>query len=197
MPLSGGQPHAPAGAGPFLEHQVEAIIDPQGFRANVGIVLMNARGQVFWGRRIGMSAWQFPQGGINPDESAEEAMFRELQEEVGLRPEDVEVIGCTRRWLRYRLPRRYVRRTQTPVCIGQKQRWFVLRLAAGEERVDLRSASEPEFDDWRWIDYWESVRLIVPFKREVYFRALTELAPLVSGFAELAPPGFPLAPESA
>ena len=173
---------------------MEAIIDPQGFRANVGIVLMNDRGQVFWGRRIGMSAWQFPQGGINPDESAEEAMFRELQEEVGLRPEDVEVIGCTRRWLRYRLPRRYVRRTQTPVCIGQKQRWFVLRLAAGEDRVDLRSASEPEFDDWRWIDYWDSVRFIVPFKRDVYFRALSELAPLVANFADLTPPEFPLSP---
>lgn len=173
---------------------MEAIIDPQGFRANVGIVLMNDRGQVFWGRRIGMSAWQFPQGGINPDESVEQAMFRELQEEVGLLPEDVEVIGCTRRWLRYRLPRRYVRRTQTPLCIGQKQRWFVLRLAAGEDRVDLRAASEPEFDDWRWIDYWDSVRLIVPFKREVYFRALTELAPLIAEVADLAPPEFPLAP---
>ena len=171
---------------------MEAIIDPQGYRANVGIVLMNGRGQVFWGRRIGMSAWQFPQGGINPHESAEQAMFRELKEEVGLSPDDVEVMGCTRRWLRYRLPRRYIRHTQRPLCIGQKQRWFVLRLAAGEDRVDLRAAEEPEFDDWRWIDYWDSVKYIVPFKREVYFRALSELAPLVSTFAELALPDFPL-----
>ena len=73
------------------------MIDAQGFRANVGIILVNDQGQVFWGRRIGMSAWQFPQGGVNPRESLEAAMFRELREEVGLEPHHVKVIGCTRR----------------------------------------------------------------------------------------------------
>jgi putative (di)nucleoside polyphosphate hydrolase len=163
------------------------MIDPQGYRANVGIVLINQQGQVFWGRRIGMSAWQFPQGGINPDESAVQAMYRELREEVGLLPEDVEIIGCTRRWLRYRLPRRYIRHSQRPLCIGQKQRWFVLRLASHEERVDLRAADEPEFDQWRWINYWDSLKFIVPFKREVYFQALSELAPLVAKTIDIGP----------
>lgn len=170
----------------------EAMIDPQGYRANVGIVLLNQRGQAFWGRRIGMSAWQFPQGGINPDESLEQAMFRELHEEVGLLPSDVEIIGCTRRWLRYRLPQRYIRHTQRPLCIGQKQRWFVLRLATDDERVDLRAAGEPEFDQWRWIDYWDSVSLIVPFKRSVYLQALSELAPMAARFFDInpmSPPG--------
>jgi len=165
----------------------EAMIDPQGYRANVGIVLLNQRGQAFWGRRIGMSAWQFPQGGINPDESLEQAMFRELHEEVGLLPSDVEIIGCTRRWLRYRLPKRYIRHSQRPLCIGQKQRWFVLRLATDDERVDLRAAGEPEFDQWRWIDYWDSVSLIVPFKRAVYLQALSELAPLAARFFDINP----------
>ncbi len=168
------------------------MIDAQGFRANVGIVLMNARGQVFWGRRIGMSAWQFPQGGVNPEESLDEAMYRELWEEVGLAPADVELIGCTRRWLRYRLPKRFIRRDQQPLCIGQKQRWYMLKLTAAEERVDLRCAAEPEFDRWRWIDYWESLRLVVPFKRDVYEKALHELAPLASGFADLAATAPPL-----
>jgi putative (di)nucleoside polyphosphate hydrolase len=165
---------------------VEATIDPQGYRANVGIVLLNDHGQSFWGRRIGMSAWQFPQGGINPDETPQQAMYRELREEVGLLPEHVEIIGCTRSWLRYRLPKRYIRHSQSPVCIGQKQRWFVLRLAAEEHRVDLQSADEPEFDQWRWIDYWDPVQLVVPFKREVYYRALSELAPLVAGCVHIA-----------
>ncbi len=106
-------------------------------------------------------------------------MFRELAEEVGLRSQHVEVIGCTRGWLRYRLPPKYIRRHQKPVCIGQKQRWFVLRLAASEEHVDLNQAPEPEFDDWRWIDYWDSVRCVVSFKRGVYHKALSELAPLI------------------
>jgi putative (di)nucleoside polyphosphate hydrolase len=155
------------------------MIDSDGFRANVGIVLLNDRAQVFWGRRIGMSAWQFPQGGIQRNETPKVAMFRELEEEVGLRSQHVEVIGCTQGWLRYRLPKRYIRHYQKPVCIGQKQRWFVLRLAATEEHVDLNQAAEPEFDDWRWIDYWESLRSVVSFKREVYEKALSELAPLV------------------
>ena len=168
------------------------MIDAQGFRANVGIVLMNAQGQVFWGRRIGMSAWQFPQGGVNPEETLLDAMYRELWEEVGLGPEDVEVIGCTRRWLRYRLPKRFIRYDQQPLCIGQKQRWYMLKLTSAEDRVDLRCAAEPEFDRWRWIDYWESLRLVVPFKRGVYEKALHGLAPLAAGFGDLWAPAPPL-----
>lgn len=164
------------------------MIDAQGFRANVGIVLLNAQGQVFWGRRIGMSAWQFPQGGVNPDESLDEAMFRELREEVGLEPTDVDVIGCTRRWLRYRLPRRYIRHDQQPLCIGQKQRWYILRLTSNDDRVDLRWAPEPEFDRWRWIDYWDSLRYVVSFKRGVYERALHELAPLAAHVVNIPAP---------
>jgi putative (di)nucleoside polyphosphate hydrolase len=159
------------------------MIDAHGFRANVGIVLLNAQGQVFWGRRIGMSAWQFPQGGINADESVEQAMFRELREEVGLEPADVEIVACTRRWLRYRLPRRFIRYDQHPLCIGQKQRWFMLRMVAGDERVNLAWAAEPEFDRWRWIGYWDSLRYVVPFKRGVYERALHELAPFAGAMA--------------
>jgi putative (di)nucleoside polyphosphate hydrolase len=155
------------------------MIDENGFRANVGIILMNDGGQAFWGRRIGMSGWQFPQGGINSDETPELAMYRELAEEVGLSERDVEVIGATRDWLSYRLPKRYIRRNQRPLCIGQKQRWFVLRLLSDEERVDLSAAGQPEFDAWRWIDYWDSLRLVVSFKREVYGKALQELAPVV------------------
>lgn len=163
------------------------MIDAQGFRANVGIILVNDEGRAFWGRRIGMAAWQFPQGGMNPRESPEEAMYRELREEVGLEPHHVEVMGCTQRWLRYRLPKRYIRHDRRPLCIGQKQRWFILRLTADETNVDLQANSEPEFDQWRWIDYWDSLREVVSFKRGVYHEALNELAPLVRRFVTLAP----------
>jgi len=95
------------------------VIDSDGYRANVGIVLSNSEGAVLWARRAGQDAWQFPQGGINADEDPEQAMYRELWEEVGLKPEHVEIVGVTRKWLRYRLPKRFIRRDSQPVCIGQ------------------------------------------------------------------------------
>lgn len=155
------------------------IIDAQGYRLNVGIILTNQDHRVFWARRVGMDAWQFPQGGLRADETPERAMFRELEEEVGLRPEHVEVMGVTRDWLSYRIPRRLIRYHKRPLCIGQRQRWFVLRLTSADSAVRLDACDRPEFDSWRWVDYWQPVEHVVPFKRDVYRQALTELAPLV------------------
>ncbi|HSG10577.1 MAG TPA: RNA pyrophosphohydrolase [Gammaproteobacteria bacterium] len=155
------------------------MIDPDGFRPNVGIILSNSDGQLLWARRIGQDAWQFPQGGMRSDETPAEAMYRELAEEVGLHPEHVEVIGATRGWLRYRLPRQYVRRTSRPVCIGQKQVWFALRILCADKAVRLDRTANPEFDNWRWVDYWHPLKEVVSFKRNVYRKALNELAPLL------------------
>lgn len=154
------------------------VIDSDGFRANVGIMLANDAGQLFWARRIGgRDAWQFPQGGINEGESPEEALYRELEEEVGLGGDAVRVIAATRGWLRYRLPRRFVRKGQDPVCIGQKQKWFLLHLQAPDDAVRLDANHKPEFDHWQWVSYWYPLNQVVAFKREVYRRALKELAP--------------------
>ena len=152
------------------------LIDSDGFRANVGILLMDAAGEVFLGRRAGGRGWQFPQGGMRVGESLEQALFRELNEEIGLEESDVELLGHTARWLRYRLPARYVRRNQRPLCIGQKQRWFLLRLRREPVTFDFRRTDEPEFDDGRWAGFWEPVREVIYFKRPVYRRALCELA---------------------
>jgi len=151
------------------------LIDAQGFRANVGIVLIRDGGDVFLGGRSDGRGWQFPQGGVQREESPEQALFRELREEVGLEPADVEVLATTRSWLRYRLPRRYVRRRSRPLCIGQKQRWFLLRMLGGEDRLRFDLTGQPEFDSWRWVDYWSPVREVIYFKRNVYARALEEL----------------------
>lgn len=163
-----------------------ALIDPDGFRPNVGIILTNNERHLFWGRRIGQDAWQFPQGGINSDETPEQAMFRELQEEVGLLPNQVTLLGCTRRWLRYRLPKRFIRRHCGPICIGQKQVWFMLRVDCGEDEFCFDLCDRPEFDAWRWVRYWQPLHEVVYFKRRVYRQALEELAPL------LYPEGPPL-----
>ncbi len=153
------------------------MIDSDGYRANVGIILSNPRGQVLWARRMGQDAWQFPQGGINPGEDAEQAMYRELWEEIGLEPRDVDILGATSSWLRYKLPRRMVRRHSQPVCIGQKQKWFLLRLTSGEERLRLDASGTPEFDQWKWVDYWYPVDHVVYFKKRVYRCALQQLSP--------------------
>lgn len=153
------------------------MIDADGFRPNVGIILANDRGQVLWARRIRQDSWQFPQGGINAGESAEDALYRELYEEVGLRPKDVRLLGCTRGWLRYRLPQRMVRRHSQPVCIGQKQKWFLLQLVSDDSEVRMDCSGKPEFDGWRWVSYWYPLGQVISFKREVYRRALRELAP--------------------
>lgn len=155
------------------------MIDADGFRPNVGIILVSATGQLFWARRVGQDAWQFPQGGIRRYETPDEALFRELYEEVGLTPDHVEVVGSTRGWLRYRLPERFIRRHRRPLCVGQKQRWYILRFLGEESDVCLSRGEHPEFDHWRWVDYWEPVREVVFFKRRVYRRALEELAPLL------------------
>ncbi|MDH5611138.1 MAG: RNA pyrophosphohydrolase [Gammaproteobacteria bacterium] len=153
------------------------MIDSKGYRSNVGIVLSNPEGKVFWARRCGQDAWQFPQGGIHKNESPLDAMYRELQEETGLMPEHVEVAGQTSDWLRYLIPDHLLRRHSKPLCIGQKQIWFGLKLIGTESDFNLSDCDKPEFDRWRWVDYWAPVDEIISFKRDVYKQALKELEP--------------------
>ncbi|MDA1073238.1 MAG: RNA pyrophosphohydrolase [Proteobacteria bacterium] len=156
------------------------MVDADGFRPNVGIILSNAHGQVLWARRVGgHDAWQFPQGGIDENESTEQALYRELYEEVGLTRESVRILGRTRGWLRYRLPRRMRRRNSTVGFQGQKQKWFLLEMLCDDATVQMDCSVKPEFDAWRWVSYWYPVSQVVDFKRSVYRRALKELAPFL------------------
>lgn len=157
------------------------MLDREGYRPNVGIVLLNGANEVFWGKRVGQHSWQFPQGGIQHGESPEEAMYRELHEEVGLLPEHVQIVGRTRDWLRYDVPEEFLRRQtasrmQRASYRGQKQIWFLLRLTGHDSDIHLRATEHPEFDAWRWHPYWIELDSVVGFKREVYVLALSELA---------------------
>jgi putative (di)nucleoside polyphosphate hydrolase len=157
------------------------MLDREGYRPNVGIVLLNSRNEVFWGKRVGQHSWQFPQGGIAHGESPEQAMYRELHEEVGLLPEHVQIIGRTRDWLRYDVPEEYLRRQHATrvhraAYRGQKQIWFLLRFVGLDSDIQLRATEHPEFDAWRWVPFWIQLDAVIGFKREVYQLALSELA---------------------
>jgi putative (di)nucleoside polyphosphate hydrolase len=150
------------------------MIDSAGYRYNVGIILINKNNQVFWGRRKSGDSWQFPQGGMSEGEDCDAAMFRELNEELGLLPNHVEIIAKTNDWLYYDVPGNYKRSKTT--YRGQRQIWYLLRFVAEDHVVNLRSHVEQEFDAWRWIDYWEPIKEVVRFKEDVYEKALHELS---------------------
>ncbi len=151
------------------------MIDEEGYRLNVGIVLANQHGQLLWGRRIGTkNAWQFPQGGMALEETPQQAMYRELTEELGLDAKDVTLIAETKDWLFYSLPERYRRYDSLPLCIGQKQKWFLLRLESDDSKIRLDLSTNPEFDSWCWVDYWYPINQVIEFKQAVYQQVLSE-----------------------
>ena len=152
------------------------MIDENGFRANVGIIVANSISKLLWAKRVGHDSWQFPQGGVNIGESAEQALWRELYEEVGLHKSDVAFIASTKYWLSYYIPKALIRNS-LPRCIGQKQKWFLLRLLSDHKQINFAITSSPEFEDLQWVSYWYPLSQIVAFKRDVYRCALKELAP--------------------
>ncbi|MGP4123680.1 MAG: RNA pyrophosphohydrolase [Sodalis sp. (in: enterobacteria)] len=160
------------------------MIDNDGYRANVGIVICNLNEQVLWARRCGQHSWQFPQGGINAGETAEQAMYRELFEEVGLSRKDVRILDSTGNWLRYKLPKRLVRWSTKPVCIGQKQQWFLLQLICSDEHINMQRGESPEFESWCWVSFWYPLRQVVSFKRDVYRRVMKGFSGVVMPLKE-------------
>lgn len=152
------------------------MIDKKGFRSGVGIVLANKNNRLFLARRIGQTGWQFPQGGVQEDETPEQAMFRELYEEVGLKEQDVEILAVSKDWLKYRLPKNMVRQYSEPLCLGQRQRWFLLRMLSSDKNVRFDYTDKPEFDGFRWVRYWYPLHQVISFKKKVYRQALQEFS---------------------
>ena len=155
------------------------MIDNDGYRKNVGIILCNSQNKLLICKRLGEESWQFPQGGIEKNENAESAMFRELFEEIGLKKNDISVLGLTKSWLRYNLPKKYQRKTNNKLCIGQKQKWFLLRLISDDSNISFSNSKRPEFDSWRWVEDDKPMEIVINFKRDVYKKALEELIPII------------------
>lgn len=152
------------------------MIDSDGFRPNVGIIIANGDGDVLWTKRTQQGdSWQFPQGGIDKGESPLEALYRELYEEVGLQKDQVNLVSQTQSWLRYHIPDHLIRKRQKPRCIGQKQKWFLLELRCSADEIRFDCGEKPEFTEWKWVSYWYPLNQVVEFKRDVYRKAMREL----------------------
>lgn len=162
------------------------MIDKDGYRLNVGIIVMNEKGQVLLAERLKQEgAWQFPQGGIDEGESPKQAMYRELLEELGLKENDIEVFAESEEWLSYDIPKQYRRYRTKPLCVGQKQKWFLCRLISDESCIRLDDSDTPEFGQWTWVEYWYPLEEIIAFKRPVYQRVLEEFFPLLEKVSHL------------
>jgi len=155
------------------------MIDNDGYRKNVGIILCNSQNKLLICKRLGEESWQFPQGGFEKNENAESAMFRELFEEIGLKKIDVSILGITKSWLKYDLPKKYQRKTNNRLCIGQKQKWFLLRLISDDSNIIFSNSKHPEFDSWQWVEDDKPMEIVIDFKRDVYKKALKELMPII------------------
>ncbi|VFP80345.1 RNA pyrophosphohydrolase [Candidatus Erwinia haradaeae] len=152
------------------------MINRNGYRLNVGIIIYNIKGQVLWAKRTDQYFWQFPQGGIKIYETPKMAMYRELFEEVGLTQQDVHIDYESNNWIQYTFPKKLIRWKTKPLCIGQKQKWYLVRLLCSDEFINIKNNKTSKFDYWKWVSYWYPIRQIVPFKRYVYRQIMKEFS---------------------
>jgi len=154
--------------------------DSRPYRLGVGIALLNARDLVFVGQRIDQTAesWQMPQGGIDPGEDPRTAALREMEEEIGVKAADVELLAESRDWLSYDLPPAIAAKVWKGRYRGQRQKWYLARLKAPDSAINIATA-HPEFNAWQWARFSDLPKLIVPFKRPIYEQIIAEFAGLV------------------
>ena len=149
------------------------------YRKGVGIIIVNAKGQFFLGKRIGAEAWQFPQGGIDEGENPEESLYRELHEETGLIKDKVTIITVSKKWLVYHIPHVYQRSNKK--YDGAMQKWFLLRLTGTNEDINLNAVNQAEFDAWKWADKKTAINSVIRFKKGVYASIFSEFADVLKG----------------
>jgi putative (di)nucleoside polyphosphate hydrolase len=151
------------------------MIDQDGYRPNVASVIINEDNKILWAKRVNEDNWQFPQGGIQKGETPEQAMYREVYEEVGLKKNSFEILGRSADWLKYDVPEKFVKTYWQGRYKGQKQIWFLLKFIGSDDLINLNLHDSPEFDDWKWENFWHPLQDVVDFKKEVYSAALNEL----------------------
>ena len=144
-----------------------------GYRLNVAMIVLNKHNKVLFCKRRNTQNWQFPQGGVDENENIESAMFRELNEEVGLEKDNVEIKAVSQNFIYYDIPKNIRSRVLGGKFKGQAQKYFLLKLISGD--VDLNIENTPEFDKYNWVPFWYPLNQVVDFKKEAYRSALIEL----------------------
>ena len=99
----------------------------ESYRPNVAIIIVNKMGKVLWCRRKDRQGWQFPQGGLDNGETTLDAVYRETQEEVGLKREDLRIIKESEEWFNYKVPKKRIPkyfRFKNSKFIGQLRNGF-------------------------------------------------------------------------
>ena len=149
-------------------------MNDKSYRKNVGLIVLDKNNQVLMCRRKGKKTWQFPQGGIDAGESHIKAAYRELYEEVGIKKNQVKTIQKSKYWYHYDLPEKYKPRPKSLKNFkGQIQKWYMFKANADLE-INLLNETPQEFVEFKWSTYWHSLACVVPFKRDVYRKVLTE-----------------------
>ena len=148
------------------------------YRKCVGMMILNDLNQILVGRRIDHPSgyWQMPQGGIDQNENPKEAVWREMMEEIGTNK--AELIHISNQWLKYNIPKETLMTLPWGnKFIGQIQKWFVFRFKGNNNDINV-GTENPEFSEWKWISYKLLVENIVPFKRDIYSKIITEFEDL-------------------
>ena len=143
-------------------------------RTGVGIVVLNSKNQVFVGKRRDnpTDKWQMPQGGVDPGETLEKAMKRELEEETSIK--SIKVLKVLDYWLEYELPPSLLGIIWKGKYRGQKQKWFIVKFIGNEDEINLKTKN-PEFVEWKWIFPDELPTVIVNFKKDMYIELLKSI----------------------
>lgn len=145
------------------------------YRCGVGIVLINSQKKIFVGKRIDnkSDAWQMPQGGIDVGEEEDLALFREVEEETGIKANQIEILAKSDKYFYYNLPYRLQKKFWGGKYLGQKQRWYLGQFIGDDNEININT-DDPEFSKWKWISREEICDRIVDFKKDMYQEIFTE-----------------------
>ena len=151
------------------------------YRQSIGFMMIDSRKRVFLGKRCWPKdspyRFQMPQGGIEEGETPEQALWREMYEEIGLSQKTVQIIAESKEWLTYELPKR-----MRTTIDGNRQKWFLLYFSGKAEDFVFNNQRHPEFCGVRWVQPKKVPYLVIPFKRRVYRQVLNEFKPLIDAF---------------
>jgi putative (di)nucleoside polyphosphate hydrolase len=154
------------------------------YRKNVGAIILNKNKEIFVGKRFGTQvkvSWQMPQGGIGENETEEDALFREMEEEIGILQNNFSILGKTQDHHYYTIPKKMRKSAWNNIYVGQRQRWFLLEFKGKDEDFNINTEF-PEFAEWKWLSAEDVIENAISFKREIYLKVLIEFNLLHENF---------------